>query len=86
MAIQWNRHLKELVGKVVSTAMQDTIVVSIPVVKMHPLYKKRYTEYKKCYAHVDSSTQNCELGDRVKIIQAKPRSRTKKWDFVEKVS
>lgn len=65
--------------------MDNTIVVSIPVVKMHPIYKKRYTQYKKCYAHIES-TQTCIEGDRVKIKQSKPISKLKKWSFVEKVS
>ena len=75
-----------MVGKVLSTSMKDTIVVSIPVVKMHPIYKKRYTQYKKCYAHIDSATQECLVGDQVKIKQAKPLSKTKRWAFVGKVS
>lgn len=86
MAVLWNKQIKELVGKVLSTGMQDTIVVSIPVVKMHPIYKKRYTQYKKCYAHIDSATQDCVVGDQVKIQQSRPLSKTKRWAFVEKVS
>jgi small subunit ribosomal protein S17 len=70
---------------VVSAKMENTIVVSIPVVKMHPIYKKRYTQYKKCYAHIDS-IQECTIGDRVKIRQSKPISKLKKWSFIEKVS
>lgn len=86
MAVLWNKQIKELVGKVLSTSMVDTIVVSIPVVKMHPIYKKRYTQYKKCYAHIDSSAQECVVGDKVKIQQSKPLSKTKRWLFIEKVS
>ena len=86
MAVLWNKQIKDLVGKVVSTSMKDTIVVSIPVIKMHPIYKKRYTQYKKCYAHVDSTTQECLVGDKVKIQQSKPLSKTKRWVFIEKVS
>lgn len=75
-----------MVGKVVSVSMKDTLVVSIPVVKMHPIYKKRYTQYKKCYAHIDSTVHTCELGDQVRIQQSKPLSKTKRWLFLAKVS
>lgn len=85
MAVLWNKKIKELIGNVVSTKMQNTIVVSIPVVKMHPVYKKRYTQYKKCYAHL-TDISACIVGDRVKIRQSKPLSKTKRRIFIEKVS
>ncbi len=85
MAVLWNKQLKELVWKVVSTSMNNTIVVSVPVVVMHPIYKKRYTKFKKCYAHV-TDTQECILWDRVKIRQSKPISKLKRRSFIEKVS
>ena len=85
MAVLWNKQIKELIGKVLSTKMENTIVVSIPVVKMHPIYKKRYTQYKKCYAHIES-VQECIVGDRVKIRQSQPISKLKRWSFIEKVS
>jgi len=84
MAVLGNKKIKELVGNVVSTKMQNTITVSIPVVKMHPIYKKRYTQYKKCYAHIENNSL-CEVGDRVKIRQSKPVSKLKKWLFIEKM-
>ena len=85
MVVLWNRQIKEMIGKVVSITMKDTVVVSIPVIKMHPIYKKRYTQYKKCYAHIDSAAALCEVGDKVKIKQSKPLSKTKRWSFVSKV-
>lgn len=85
MAVLWNKQIKELVGKVVSTNMNNTIVVSIPVVVMHPIYKKRYTKFKKCYAHIQD-TQSCIVWDRVKIRQSKPISKLKRRLFLEKVS
>ena len=84
MAVLWNKKIKELVGKVLSVKMQNTITVSISVVKMHPIYKKRYTQYKKCYAHLEDMSL-CAVGDRIKIRQSKPISRLKRWSFVGKV-
>lgn len=86
MSVLWNSQVKELVGEVLSITMKDTIIVSIPVIKMHPIYKKRYTQYKKCYAHIDSAAALCEVGDKVKIKESKPLSKTKRWSFVSKVS
>lgn len=85
MAVLGNKKIKEMVGNVVSMKMQNSITVSIPVVKMHPIYKKRYTQYKKCYAHL-SDMSLCVVGDRVKIRQTKPISKLKKWVFVEKTA
>lgn len=85
MAVLWNKQIKELIGKVVSAKMDNTLVVSVPVVKMHPIYKKRYTQYKRFYAHI-VSWEDCIVGDRVRIRQAKPISKLKRWSFVEKVS
>lgn len=85
MAVLGNKKIKELVGNVVSAKMQNTIVVSIPVVKMHPIYKKRYTQYKKCYAHLTDMSL-CAVGDRIKIRQSKPLSKTKRWIFIEKLA
>lgn len=85
MAVLWNKKIKELIGKVLSTKMENTIVVSIPVIKMHPIYKKRYTQYKKCYAHIESNGA-CITGDRVKIRQSAPISKLKRRQFIEKVS
>lgn len=65
--------------------MKDTIVVSVPVVNMHRIYKKRFTTYKKCYAHIDANQESLELGDKVTIVQIAPRSKTKKRLFVEKI-
>ncbi len=85
MAVLGNKKIKELIGNIVSAKMQNTITVSIPVVKMHPIYKKRYTQYKKCYAHLDDMSL-CQMGDRVKIRQSKPLSKLKRWVFIERIS
>ncbi len=74
-----------MVGNVVSTNMQNTLTISIPVVTMHPIYKKRYVKYKKCYAHI-ATDSDCQVGDRVTIRQSRPLSKLKKRIFVSKVS
>ncbi len=87
MVVLWDKNLKEFVWKVVSDKMDKTRVVSITVVRVHPLYKKRYTVYKKCYAH--DETNQSKLWDIIKIRQRKPMSKNKRWmlmNVVQKVA
>lgn len=87
MTNQGTKKFKHLTGEVVSLAMDKTLVVSVAVVKPHPLYRKRYTTHKKCYVHIpETSKEECKLGDRVLIRQIKPLSKTKKRLFVEKLT
>lgn len=84
MAIIWNKSIKELTGEVVSDKLNTTRTVLIKVVKMHPLYKKRFIVKKKFYAHdAENSTKNWDI---VKIREVKPISRMKRWNIVEIVS
>lgn len=80
----WDKNIKEIIGKVVSDKMEKTIVVSVPTVKMHPLYKKRYTRHKKYYVHDEEST--AWIWDMVKIRADRPRSRLKRWILVDIIS
>ena len=51
MTIIGEKNIKELVGEVVSDKMDQTCVVLVKSVKMHPIYKKRFVVRKKYYAH-----------------------------------
>lgn len=55
MTIIGGKSVKEFVGKVVSNKMDKTVVISVPFVNLHPLYKKRYTTYPKFYAHDENN-------------------------------
>ncbi len=84
MAIIWNKSIKELTGEVVSDKLNTTRTVLIKVVKMHPLYKKRFIVKKKFYAHdAENSTKTWDI---VKIREVKPISRMKRWNIVEIIS
>ena len=76
MAIIGDKNIKELIGKVVSNKTNKTLTVAVDRVKMHPLYKKRYTVTKKYYVHDEENTAN--EGDIVKIRATKPISKTKR--------
>ena len=72
---------QERQGKVVSDAMEKTIVVEVSVVKAHPRYKKVVRRSVKFHAHDERS--EAKVGDLVRIVETRPLSRTKRWRLVE---
>lgn len=66
-----------LVGRVVSDKADKTIVVLCQTRLQHPLYKKYIQRKKKFMAH--DPENNCQLGDKVQIIENRPISKRKKW-------
>jgi small subunit ribosomal protein S17 len=72
---------RTLKGKVVSTAMQKTVVVAVNKTKLDPLYKKRYTVTKKYKAHNENDT--IQVGDEVMIQESKPLSKHKRWIVIQ---
>ena len=66
-----------IVGKVVSTSMDKTIVVQVETYKKHPLYKKRVKYSKKYKAHDEEN--KAKVGDIVKIVACRPLSKTKRF-------
>jgi small subunit ribosomal protein S17 len=68
-------------GVVVSSAMDRTIVVEQKRRMPHPLYKRYVTRTKKYYAH--DETNQCSLGDKVRIMETRPLSKMKRWRLVE---
>jgi len=73
--------LKERVGTVVSDKMDKTVVVAVENRFPHPIYQKtvsRTTRYK-----VHDETNACRVGDRVRITETRPLSRTKRWQVAE---
>lgn len=75
---------RKLQGKVVSTAMQKTVVVEVETVKENPIYKKKYRTHKKYKAHAENG--NCQTGDIVTIEECTPISKDKRWRILEKES
>ena len=74
---------KERVGEVISNKMAKTIIVRVERRFAHPKYKKVVTGYKKFYAHDERS--EAKVGDRVRIEETRPLSKTKRWRLVEVV-
>ena len=73
--------VKERVGEVVSDKMDKTVVVAIENRSPHPKYGKIVVRTKKYKAH-DAENQ-CQIGDRVRIRETRPLSKTKRWTVEE---
>ena len=71
----------EKVGTVVSTKLQKTIVVEIEMRKAHPKYKRVMKSNKKFYAHDEQNS--ARVGDVVRIREARPLSKLKRWSLEE---
>ncbi len=71
----------EKVGQVVSTKMQKTIVVEVEMRKAHPKYKRVMKSNKKFYAHDEQNS--ARMGDVVRIREARPLSKLKRWSLEE---
>src|SRR5215475_4952285 len=72
---------KERVGEVIKNTMTKTITVRVERRFPHPKYKKVVTGYKKFYVHDEKS--EAKVGDRVRIEETRPLSKTKHWRLVE---
>ncbi|MDB9495192.1 30S ribosomal protein S17 [Spirulina major CS-329] len=73
--------VKERVGLVVSNKMDKTVVVAIENRAPHPKYGKIVVKTKKYKAHDEDN--KCNEGDRVRIRESRPLSRTKRWTVTE---
>lgn len=76
--------VKERVGLVVSDKMQKTVVVAVENRSPHPKYGKIVVRTRRYKAH-DEENQ-CRVGDRVRIQETRPLSRTKRWVVAEILS
>jgi small subunit ribosomal protein S17 len=74
--------VKERVGEVVSDKMDKTVVVAIENRSPHPKYGKIVVKTKKYKAH--DPENRCKIGDRVRIRETRPLSKTKRW-MVEEI-
>ena len=74
-------HRKQRVGTVVSDKMDKTVVVRVDRLYSHPLYRKVVKQSKKYHVHDEQNTAT--TGDRVRIQETRPYSRTKRWFLVD---
>ena len=71
-------------GTVISDKMDKTVVVLVRSLVRHPLYKKVVRHASKFKAH--DETNDCKVGDVVKIVETRPLSKEKHWRVVEIIS
>ena len=72
---------KERIGVVTSDKMQKSIVVAVERKVKHPKYGKFVKKTTKFVAHDENN--DCNIGDTVKIMEARPLSKSKNWRLVE---
>ena len=68
-------------GIVVSDGMDKTVVVRIDRAFRHPLYGKTVRRSKKLAAHDEAN--EAHVGDRVRVVETRPLSKSKRWRLVE---
>lgn len=72
---------KTVVGEVVSDKMDKTVVVRTVSRVPHPRFGKIVKQIAKFHAH-DEKNQ-AKTGDKVRIMETRPLSKTKRWRLVE---
>ena len=68
-------------GLVVSNKMNKTVVVALVERVRHSKYDKFVIRTKKFYAHDEAN--DAKVGDKVRIVETRPMSKTKRWRVVE---
>jgi small subunit ribosomal protein S17 len=75
---------KSRLGQVVSDKMDKTVVVAVATPQRHPIYKKTLKRVVRYKAH-DEKNQ-CQVGDKVIIVETRPLSGEKRWRVAEIVA
>jgi len=68
-------------GLVVSDRMDKTVVVRVDTRVQHPLYKRVIKRSARFKAHDEKNETH--VGDRVRIMETRPLSATKRWRVVQ---
>lgn len=72
---------KQRTGVVSSVSMDKSITVVIERKLQHPIYGKFVKKSKKLMTHDEKN--ECNVGDKVRIMECRPLSKRKKWRLVE---
>jgi small subunit ribosomal protein S17 len=68
-------------GVVTSAAMDKTIIVTVTERVRHMKYKKTVLQTKKLHTHDEAN--DAKVGDRVRVMETRPLSKTKRWRLVD---
>ncbi len=72
---------REMIGTVTSDKMDKTVVVSVETSVKHPVYGKFVKRTYKLKAHDEKN--ECQMGDKVRVMETRPLSKDKRWRVVE---
>ena len=72
---------KIMIGTVVSDKMDKTVVVAVETNVKHKIYSKIQKRTYKLKAHDENN--ECQVGDKVKVMETRPLSKDKRWRVVE---
>ena len=72
---------KVRVGTVKSNKMDKSVVVNVARTLQDPLYRRIVRVNTNYMAHDEDN--ECKIGDRVRIVETRPRSRRKSWQVAE---
>ena len=72
---------KVMIGTVVSNKMDKTVVVAVETSQKHKIYGKVQKRTYKLKAHDEKN--ECQEGDKVKVMETRPLSKDKRWRVVE---
>jgi len=82
ITIMEERNLRKvMIGTVVSDKMDKTVVVAIQTSEKHKTYGKVQKRTYKLKAHDENN--ECQTGDKVKVMETRPLSKDKRWRVVE---
>ncbi|MGF1451578.1 MAG: 30S ribosomal protein S17 [Opitutales bacterium] len=73
-------HRKDLVGVVTSRSGNKSIKVTFSYKTPHPLYSKEIK--RKTVVHAHDEKNECNVGDKVEIMETRPLSKLKRWRVV----
>ncbi|KAF0915209.1 hypothetical protein E2562_034584 [Oryza meyeriana var. granulata] len=73
--------MKPVVGIVVSNKMQKSVVVAVDRLFHHKMYNRYVKRTSKFMAH--DATDDCNIGDRVRLDPSRPLSKNKHWVVAE---
>ncbi|HJP17598.1 MAG TPA: 30S ribosomal protein S17 [Nitrospinota bacterium] len=73
-----------LIGDVISDKMDKTVVVKVSRMVRHPVFNKMIRRAKKYKAH--DHKNECQIGDKVRIVESRPISKDKRWRLLEIMS
>lgn len=81
MSVVERKARKTRIGLVTSDKMEKTITVAVERKVKHPFYGKFLKKTTKFHAH--DETNQCGIGDTVRIMETRPLSKSKRWRLVE---